>query len=177
MAEDANTRDGVVEKLTRKYTKAPIKTDIYSLEKVKVTIDDFFIEYCKERGFREKYHLTDFQNVVGIISTIQAGIALFLSMYCQFENVKSLLAAVVYSYFAINIFSLVVSYFAGGKITFYEFEARTRIDKTPVYVALLYWKGRVVPVKHHKAVFDLFDDEGIFNHTEFLKDLEILFKE
>lgn len=174
---NTNSKDSVVNKLTKKYIKTPLTTDIYTLEQIKITLDDFLVEYCRERGFREKYHLTDFQNIIGIISTIQAVIVVFLSLYCKFEDAKRMLFICIVSYFAINIFCFIISYFFGGKVTFYEFDVITRIDKTPVYVALLYWKDRVVPVKYYKNVLELFDESGTLEHVEFLKDLEELFKE
>ncbi|ELA42584.1 uncharacterized protein VICG_00336 [Vittaforma corneae ATCC 50505] len=175
--KNTKSKDNVVDKITKKYIKTPITADIYTLEQIKITLDDFLVEYCRERGFQEKYHLTDFQNVIGIISTIQASIVVVLSLFCKFEDVRRMLFMCIISYFAVNIFCYIVSYFFGGKLSFYEFSVITRIDRMPVYVVLLYWKDRMVPVKYYKNVSELFDETGVLDHIEFLKDLEELFKE
>ncbi len=178
MAEkDVKLNDKVTEKLISKYTKTPSITDIHVLEQLKITLDDFLSEYSREKGYKEKHTLTDFKNTVGIISTIQAVIVLIASLYFKFENAKRVLAMAIFSYFAVNIFCIIVSYFFGGKISFIEFEAITRIDSIPTYVILLFWKGRGVPVKYSRSVLELFDETGRLDHVEFLNDLNELFNE
>lgn len=175
--KEINQKDEAIQKLTEKYIKAPIKADIFSLEQMKITLDDFLIEYATACGLTQKHTLTDFQNTIGIISTIQAAIVVFLGYFYKFDDTKKILAIILAIYFGINIFSFIISYFFGGKISFKEFEAVTKIDKTPVYVIILHWKGKGVPVKYHKSVLDLFDEAGRLDHIEFLKDLKTLFNE
>lgn len=177
-AEDDKTqRENAASKLTMKYTKSPIKTDIYSLEKIKLTLDDLLVEYSKERGFREKYELVDISNAIGIVSIVLALAVFFLGMAYRFDEVKWIIAILVYSYFVINGIGMAISYFLGGRISFDKFEMRTRIDKTPVYVVLLYWRGRITPIKYNKDIFELFNEKGELDHSTFLKDLEYLFNE
>lgn len=166
-----------LEKLIKKFENAPIRVDLYTLEQLKIALDDLLILYCKERGFKEKHHLTDFLNIIGVISTILASIVLYLSLYSTFEASKKLLVICLSIYVILSILSFIVYCFFGGCIQFLEFDVVTRIDKTPVYVSLLYWKGKVVPVKYYKSVLELFDETGKLDHVLFLNDLENLFKE
>ncbi len=167
----------LLEKLIKKFENEPIKADLYTLEQLKIALDDALIFYCKERGFKEKHHLTDFLNVIGLVSTALATTVLYLSLYSTFEASKKLLFICLLIYVILSILSFLVYCFCGGRIQFQEFDIVTRIDKTPVYVSLLYWKGKVVPVKYYKSVLELFDETGKLDHVLFLNDLEKLFKE
>lgn len=165
------------EKLAAKYNKNKVKTDIHTLNQIKITLDDFLIEYAEVKGYQENHTMTDIGNVVGIISTIFGATTTFLSVYYKFQDVKKILLFCTAGYFILNMLWFLGLKLFGGKIAFKEFDAITKIDNTPVYVILLYWKNRNVPVKYHKDVTELFYEDGEFNHMVFLNDLERLFKE
>jgi hypothetical protein len=56
-------------------------------------------------------------------------------------------------------------------------EVTTRIDKTPVYVVLLYKAEKVIPLKYYKSILDLFDEEGKLDHNLFIKGVVAAFNE
>ncbi|KAM0680989.1 hypothetical protein GINT2_000772 [Glugoides intestinalis] len=178
--ENQKTKDvksEFLEKLIKKIDSAPIQADLYTLEQLKIALDDLLVFYCKERGFKEKHRLNDFLNVIGLISTVLASIVLYLSLYSTFEASKKVLFICLVIYVFLSLLSFIVYCFCGGRIQFQEFDIVTRADKTPVYVSLLYWKGKVVPVKYYKSILELFDETGKLDHVLFLNDLEKLFKE
>jgi hypothetical protein len=55
-------------------------------------------------------------------------------------------------------------------------EVTTRIDKTPVYVVLLYKAEKEIPLKYYKSILDLFD-EGKLDHNLFIKGVVAAFNE
>lgn len=165
------------EKLKSKYNKNKIKKDIYTLDQLKIALDDLLIEYAEGKGYRENHITTDVGNTIGIISTILASIVTFVSIYYKFEDIKNIVFVCTTAYFGFNTFFFLFLQLFGGKIAFKEFDAITKIDTTPVYVILLYWKNRNIPVKYHRDVTELFYEDGEFDHTLFLNDLESLFKE
>ena len=175
--EAVQKSDESIRELTKKYTKTPIRVDLYSLEKLKIALDDLFVEYCKAKGYHEKPYLVDFQNAIGVVSTILAGVVALLSVYFRWEAICTPVVICVAIYYAINTASYALTYVYGGKIVFREFEAVTRIEKTPVYVSLIFWKGKMAPVKYYKSALDLFDETGKLDHVQFLNDMEKLFNE
>jgi thermostable 8-oxoguanine DNA glycosylase len=68
-----------LEKLSIKYDNQPIYTDVYSLEKAKITLDDLLVECITGLGYKESTFFVDFQNGIGIISTILAIVVACLS--------------------------------------------------------------------------------------------------
>lgn len=166
-----------MEKLKEKYKKSPIIADIYSLDQLKIALDDLLVECVSSLGFRERNLYTDIQNTIGIISTMLAVVVTWLSECHKFQSIKTYMAWLVFVYFGINGVSCLYSYFKGGKIKFDGFEMITRIDKTPVYVVLVYRKGKPVPVKYCKSVLDLFDENGRLDHALFIDDIKALFSQ
>lgn len=166
-----------MEKLREKYKKFPVVADIHSLDQLKIALDDLLVECVSSLGFKESNLYTDIQNSIGIISTILAVIVTWMSECHRFQNIKFYMVWLVLGYFTINGLSYLYFHFEGGKIKFNGLEIITRIDKTPIYVVLVYKKGKPVPVKYYKSVLDLFDENGRLDHALFIDDIEALFNQ
>jgi len=166
-----------MQKIREKHNKDPIVSDLYSLDQLKISLDDLLVECVTKIGYKENFAAVDFFNLIGILSTILAGIVLYLSLNFKWGTIKAYIAYCVIVYFIINAVSTIITYFQGGKIKFDGLEIITRIDKTPVYVVLIYKKGKIVPIKYSKSVFDLFYEDGTLDHNLFIDNIESLFKE
>lgn len=172
-----------MEKFRNKYDKPknPPKTDLYTINQVKISLDDFLVEYLTALGFKECNFYVDFSNTIGIFSTIFAGLTCYLSMYYQWEHIKKYITYSVIAYFCINSILFIYCCFKSGKIRFSGLEIATKIqftdDKNPVYTAMIYKRNKVVPLKYTRTIFDLFYDNGIMDYKILIEDFDKLFKE
>lgn len=164
-----------MEELVRKYSKRPIKGDIYTLTNLKALLDDLLNEYLSGEGFRRKYFYTDVKNGIGLLSAVLALVVTGLSVYCEFQRVKPYIGLCIGAYFLLYVLNYLVSYREGGRFYYDGFEIVTRADAVPVYVLLVYRRDRPVPQKYTRSVLDLFDAEGRLDHEYFLGDIKPLF--
>jgi hypothetical protein len=166
-----------MEKLKLKYSKNPIRGDIYNLSQLKILLDDLVKEYLTSvKSCEQSMLLTDARIAVGLISTGIAAAIVYLSLKTEFEQHKNALILLISIYFVLNFFIEVYTRYIGSSFVFTD---RTVVTSaTPpeaVYTVLVYNKDRLIPEKYNKSVFDLFDESGRLIHEEFLSDLEELF--
>lgn len=166
-----------MERLQEKYKRSPIVADIYSLDQLKITLDDLLVECVSALGFKERNMYMDIQNSIGIVSTIMAVAVTWMSECYRFQDIKLYMVWLVLGYFGINGLSCLYSHLNGGKIRFDGLEIVTRIDKTPIYVVLIYKRSKPVPAKYRKSVLDLFDESGKLDHVLFISDIKTLFND
>lgn len=161
--------------LLRKYNKRPIIGDIYNIRNLKNITDNFICEYLKARGFKMNCLYIDIQNVFGLLSVCVAGATAYISTFYEFHTMKWLLKYLVPIYFSLSFASFFVSYKVGKKVIFNKFYLTTRIDSVQTYILLIYFNHRVVPGKYSKSVYELFDENGRFDHELLFKELASLF--
>ena len=164
-----------MDSLIEKYKKNPIHGDIYSINNLKVLLDDLMNEYLIKIGYKRKYLLLDIMNAIGILSILLASACCFMSMNYKYSQVCKLVTYCVILYFFINGISFLIQYFQDNKMAYGKMNIKTRIDDTSTYIILLYKKDGMAPLKYHKSVFDLYYDSGRLDHQLFLKDLEKFF--
>lgn len=162
--------------LKTKYSKSPIKADLYSLDQLKIALDDLLIEYCSSIGHKEIHLLTDIQNIVGVVSIILCLCVLGQSYYFKFDTIRSYMALCLLAYFALNILAFILTFFMGGKISFEKLNVKTSIDSAHQYQVTLNYKSEKSPVTYKKSIFELFDNSSKLDHEIFLNDVADLFK-
>lgn len=165
-----------MEELKLKYDKKPIIGDIYTLSNLKIMLDDILNEYLLRSSHKRNYLYSDIKNIIGIISILLSSICCYLSMLYKYEIVKKYIALSVIIYFVINTISILIGYLEDGKFYYNDLYIKTRVDDVPTYIILVYSRGKVIPVKYNKSIFDLFDETGRMDHHMLLNDLENLFK-
>lgn len=161
------------EKLLQKYSKIPVKTDIYSLKAVKITLNDVLTECMSCLGFKTKFLYVDLQNFIGILSLILSGFTVYYSVYYKFQEVQKYIANCVFAYFFLSGISYILAYFYSKKLLFEDLEIKTEIKDRSSYIAVFHLKNKKV-VKYYKEINDLFDERGILNHVQFFNDISKL---
>ena len=165
-----------MEKLQSQYDKSPVKVDLYTIQNLKIALDDLLTKYCSSLGHKENHLVADIQNSVGIVSIILTLVVLAFSYLYKFHEIKHYMALCLYVYFTINILCCIFVFFRGGKITFEKIEILTSIDKNQTYNLEVISKDKKTTKKYNKSVFDLFFESGKLDHQLFLKDMNDLFK-
>ncbi|KAF7683521.1 Signal peptidase complex subunit 2 [Astathelohania contejeani] len=167
-----------MEKIIKKYDKKPIKTNTYILSNLKVTLDDFVIQFMtKELRCTENFLFTDFRIAVGIVSTILASILAYLSITYDFNEYKTICAIFLLIYFVSNIIVEAISNIFRRNVIYVGKKEDKRISvksilKGPntIYTLLVDSNGSVS--KYTKDIRDLFDEEGMFLHNIFFNELK-----
>lgn len=167
-----------MEKLKSKYSKNPLKTDIYNLNELKLVLDDVVQEFITDvRHSKQSKTSTDVKIVVGLISTVIASVVGYISVRFDFEAYKMVLTILIALYFTINFLVEVYLWCTGSSFVFSDKVVSTKINfPDPTYVMLVYNKNKLIPNKYTKSVFDLFDSDGRLMHEEFIDDLEKVFE-
>lgn len=168
----------MIEKIKQKYSKRPIKGEIYNLANLKILLDDLLLEYLtKVKKYKQKTFLVDLKIFVGIISTVVACVIAYLSVYKEFSEYRNMLIIGLSIYFTINMMVWVVEKMQKATFKFENISVETNVNPpSPVYTVMVYEKEKLIPEKYTKSVFDLFTEEGRLLHEEVLSDFERLFK-
>lgn len=167
-----------MEDLKKKYTKTPLKGDIYNPFQLKIILDDLLKEYItKVKKSKQSMLLTDVRIMVGLMSTVIAGVIAYLSMKTEFVDHKWILIVLIAIYLVANAILDLYSRYFGTSIVYDNMTVSTTFSPPdPTYVVIVYSKDKLIPDKYIKSIFDLFDSNGKLFHEEFLNDLNKLFK-
>lgn len=169
----------MLDKIRQKYDKRPIKADVNVLPQLKTAMDDVILEYLtKVRNLVQSTLLTDLQIVVGVISTILACAVAYSSVTYEFKDYRTLLAISLCVYCVLNAIMYLITKIWSYTFKFGDMAVYTSINPpSDIYSILIHTKGRLIPQKYSRSVFDLFDSEGTFLHNVFLDDIDALFDE
>lgn len=164
--------------LKGKYNKSPLRGDIYNLAELKIILDDVIRDFLEStRNSKHSKVSTDIRIGVGLVSTAIAAVVVYLSMTSEFEAHKQAVTALTALYFVINALSEIYFRCIGSSMVFKDRVVSTSINAPdPTYVIMVYNKGKFIPSKYTKSVFDLFDSSGKLVHEEFIDDLQGLFE-
>ncbi|KAM0676626.1 hypothetical protein BDAP_002836 [Binucleata daphniae] len=174
-----------MDKLIKKYDRTPIKTNLSTLQTIKISIDDSLLQYLRvHHKYKQNNLLTDLKIFIGLCSTIVAVIITYYSMTQDFVDYKALAAYLLIFYFTINGFlEFVVRFVNKGCIFRGTNEAGSiRIySKLPQpntnYILIAFLNNKTIPIKWNKNVCDLFDEEGTFLHKQFYSEIDTFFSE
>lgn len=168
-----------MDRLKAKYNKNPLKTDVYKLSGLKLVLDDLVQEFLAHvKKSRQSKTSTDVKIAVGLVSSAIAVAVGLISVRLDFATHKQLLTALIGAYFVLNILAEIYFWHAGTSFVFSDRVVSTKINSPdPAYNVLVYNRGKLIPRKYTKSVFDLFDSDGTLIHEEFIDDLERLFEE
>lgn len=167
-----------MDNLRKKYSKQPIKGDIYNLQNLKVLLDDLMQEYFTKGLSLSQCNLgTDIKIVIGLISTVIAVSVTYLSVYTDFNDHKFYLMLLCSAYFVLNAVGEMYAKLRGNVFKFNNAKVYTSINApNPIYTILVYSDKNPIPKKYSKSVCDLFDEDGRLQHTNFLDDLDNVVK-
>ncbi|KAF9764427.1 Signal peptidase complex subunit 2 [Nosema granulosis] len=167
-----------MEKLIEKYSKKPIKAEVYSLSNLKITLDDLLLEYLtKVKNYKQKTFLVDLKILMGVISTIVACAIAYLSVNYEFQEYKNMLILGLSVYFGVNTIVWVVEKTQKATFKFEDISVFTDIQApSPIYTIMVYEGDKLIPEKYTKSVFDLYTEEGRMLHEKVLNDFKKLFK-
>ncbi|EEQ81647.1 hypothetical protein NCER_101840 [Vairimorpha ceranae BRL01] len=185
------------DKLKLKYSKKPVKGDIYNLRHLKVLIDEILVDFLvKDLNYKLNNTYTDFQISVGLLSTVLAALLTYFSMNFEFKDYKvfmiwclciySVLNGIVYifdtlrgtTYYFTKVIKNNVQEDKNDKETEKVVSIRVCTEilpPNPIYTLLVYKDNKLIPEKWSKSVFELFKEDGTLNASQFLDDVTLFF--
>lgn len=174
-----------MEKLIKKYDRTPIKTDLSTLQSIKICIDDTLLQYLRvHHQYKQNNLLTDFKIVIGVISTVIAGFVTYLSVSKEFVDYKSLVTYLLLLYFGLNGFLEVINRFVNKGCIFHgknesgNIKIYTKIPQPDTsYIMIAFRNDKTIPIKWTKNVCDLFNEEGLFLHKKFYDEIDTFFND
>lgn len=177
-----DTKNPPMNSLLKTYSKSPVKSEIFHLRALKITLDDVLKRYLtKVLGWRQHHVVTDIRIFVGLLSIASAAITLYLSLYVDFVAYKPYVVVLLSVYFVLNIALEVFLFFFPEPVFKGEKNGTLLVVKSevnephPIYTLMIFRGGEKVPAKYTKSVYDLFYSNGVLIHDEYLRDIEALF--
>lgn len=165
-----------METLLKKYNKRPVTGDVYTLSNLKVIVDDLLCDYLYAAGFRRVYFYENIRIALGMLSMVVAAVTTYASLYYPFKQTECLLKYLVCGYFSLTVLGFIISQVEGRRVIYEGFHVVTRVDDSQNYILLIYFKGKVVPQKYSKSIFELFYNDGKLDHLLLIKELGGIFK-
>ncbi|TBU06214.1 putative Spc25 microsomal signal peptidase [Hamiltosporidium magnivora] len=175
-----------MEQLKKKFSRNPIKAEIYKLSDIKVALDDLLYQFLKyEMKYKQCNFVSNLRIFIGMISVIITVIIAYLSVNQDFKDYKQLCVAGVTTYFLINFlgdFIIRITgcskyiFMGGSKEENFKISSFTDVENA-TYNLLIYKDAIEVPRKYVKKVNQLFYKDGAMIHEIFLEDLKNLFVE
>ncbi|WUR05095.1 putative signal peptidase complex subunit 2 [Vairimorpha necatrix] len=175
----------MLDKLKIKYSRRPLKGDIYNLRNLKLVTDEILLDFMQSVLKCKLNNLyTDFTLAVGITSTILAAFLAYFSTHYEFEEYKTYLIFSLIFYCGFNSVVYICDLLRTTTFKFTLVKENEKVEMrvctdisppNPVYTILVYKNDKLIPEKWSKSVFDLFNKDGVLQADEFLDQVNEFF--
>lgn len=170
--------------LMKTYSKKPVKSDIFRLISLKITLDDVLKQYLTSvLGLKPSHLISDVKICVGIMSIISAGILVYMSLNIEFIIYKPYAIFLLVIYFISNIllemylFFFPEPTFRGSKGELSLVVKSEVKSPYPFYILSVCLCKNSIPKKYTMSLYELFYSNGLLKHEHYLNELHIFFSD
>ncbi|KAL0265693.1 UNVERIFIED_CONTAM: hypothetical protein PYX00_011407 [Menopon gallinae] len=146
--------------LLKTYAKTPVKSEIFQLRALKITLDDVLKRYLTTvLGWKQCHTISDIRIFVGLVSIVSAAITLYLSLNVDFSVYKPFVVVLLSVYFALNVLLEIFLFIFPEPVFKGEKNGSVIVVKSdvkephPIYTLAIFRNGESVPVKYAKSVY------------------------